>query len=460
MLLPQSVVADLLLAAALLLASQFIFFLLAKKVGVAGWPSRTVVPVFFFVGLALWFPLSPLFIANDGEYYLSWGYSLSDAWTNSGSPLEERLWPGKGVWPLIIAIFHFLFGPVAASLIAFNSIVCGFSIVALQKAVLLISGKKSTLTIVVLVLSSPPLVMFGPSLLRESLFWLGVSLGVLSVIYFGRQEVGRGVWIFVTGSLFLLLFRSDAGVVIVFGLLAVIIIQVGLFTGTRTLRRKLFTGLALTALVTLSPFAFDLMQPGASDSERVRNGQQDLNAPAVSTAFGGAEEASDVGEEASDVGEEASDVGERCNVSATGSLGLVTTLLCYSALHFPQAMFGPFPSEFGPEPIWIIASLSTIHFLVLLVPSVVYLVSLPGRGWISSGVTAVAGLSFVMISAIASNYGLLIRFRVMTEILLFPLSVAGMALMIPGRCLTQRRPGRCLVSAAQRVAAKALRKGR
>jgi len=130
-----------LVAALVLLVAFHIFVLSAtKRFGVSKWVAPIVVPTVFFVGLVLWVPSSPFFIPSDGSYYQAWGYSLSQSWTGQSAPLESTLWPGKGVWPLIIGVFHFFLGPVVVTLIAFNSIVLGFSVVALQKAILLLTG--------------------------------------------------------------------------------------------------------------------------------------------------------------------------------------------------------------------------------------------------------------------------------------------------------------------------------
>jgi hypothetical protein len=403
-----------LVAALVLLVAFHIFVLSAtKRFGVSKWVAPIVVPTVFFVGLVLWVPSSPFFIPSDGSYYQAWGYSLSQSWTGQSAPLESTLWPGKGVWPLIIGVFHFFLGPVVVTLIAFNSIVLGFSVVALQKAILLLTGKNPTWSILLLVLSSAPFVMFGPSVLRESLFWLGASGGVLALCYFHRGRIPAGLFSLIAGSAVLLLFRSDAGTVIVFALMVVSVFQIGFVLGKRSRSQKTLASLALVGLLASSPLAFDGMRPGTTDGKIVAAAHKDLSGPSVLSGFNSADNLN------------------TCDTATSGGSDLLITILCHSAVNLPQALFGPFFWEYGPEPIWLISGLSTLHFLVLLALSLVFLTNKESRGWVPIGIFLVAGLSFIMFSGLLSNYGILIRFRATTEILLLPLAVSGLMTLLP-----------------------------
>jgi len=399
-----------LVAALVLLVAFHIFVLSAtKRFGVSKWVAPIVVPTVFFVGLVLWVPSSPFFIPSDGSYYQAWGYSLSQSWTGQSAPLESTP-PGKVVWPLIIGVFHFFLGPVVVTLIAFNSIVFGFSVVALQKAILLLTGKNPTWSILLLVLSSAPFVMFGPSVLRESLFWLGASGGVLALCYLHHGRIPAGLFSLIAGSALLLLIRSDAGVVIVYALMVVSVFQIGFVLGKRSRLQKTLACLALVGLLASSPLAFDGMRPGPTDGEIVAAAHEDLNRPSVISGFNNLYD---------------------CGTETSGGSGMLIAILCHSAVNLPQAILGPFFWEYGPEPIWLISGLSTLHFLFVLALSLVFLTNKEGRGWVPIGIFLVAGLSFIMFSGLLSNYGILIRFRATTEILLLPLAVSGLMTLLP-----------------------------
>jgi len=162
----------------ILLAFLSSFMFIAKKMLVSVTPVILVTSGFFIVGMFLYLPVSPFYIPSDASYYQAWGYSLSDYWAGEGPMVDRQIWPGKGFWPLIIAALHFFLGPIYVAAIAFNSGVFGLMILALQKSILLLSGKSGSWVLGFLVATSTPFALFGPSLLRESLFWLGASGGV------------------------------------------------------------------------------------------------------------------------------------------------------------------------------------------------------------------------------------------------------------------------------------------
>ena len=102
-----------------------------------------------------------------------------------------------------------------------------------------------------------------------------------------------------------------------------------------------------------------------------------------------------------------------------------TAALCHAVVNLPYALFGPFYWEYGSEAIWLIAGASTLHFLVLGGLATYYLVISRGRRWPLLSLLAVAAASMLMFSSILTNYGILIRFRAATEIMLIPLAVSG-----------------------------------
>jgi hypothetical protein len=107
------------------------------------------------------------------------------------------------------------------------------------------------------------------------------------------------------------------------------------------------------------------------------------------------------------------------------SSALVVRVACGAWENVPYALLGPFYWEYGPELIWIVSGLSTLHFLALVGLSLAYFASQGGRHWVTVGTLAVAVVTFTMFAAIMTNYGILIRFRAATEIILIPLAIAG-----------------------------------
>jgi hypothetical protein len=138
-------------------------------------PVIVISPIFLLVGFLLHLPLSPFYSPSDGVWYQEWGFRLGERWSSGDSSvvpgaLEDPLWPGKGFWPSIIALFYSVVGPVTMTLIVFNTIVLGGVTLAIQKASLLISGVRFRWGVVAGITSSLPFLIFGPSLLREAIW--------------------------------------------------------------------------------------------------------------------------------------------------------------------------------------------------------------------------------------------------------------------------------------------------
>ena len=407
----------------ILLAFLSSFMFIAKKMLVSVTPVILVTSGFFIVGMFLYLPVSPFYIPSDASYYQAWGYSLSDYWAGEGPMVDRQIWPGKGFWPLIIAALHFFLGPIYVAAIAFNSGVFGLMILALQKSILLLSSKSGSWVLGFLVATSTPFALFGPSLLRESLFWLGASGGVLGISYLARREVRNGLLSLSWAVFLLLAIRPDAGVVIAYSFVGAAIVLFGLAGPFQSKRKKILSALALTGLLVSFPPASSFLIP-INDPASVEAAASNLSTPDITTRFlpfpgDGPGLVSDDGPGlVSDDGP-----GLLSNDGCESFLAL--TVLCKSLGHLPNALFGPFYWEYGSGAIWWISGMSTLHFLSVSGLALTYVVSREGRGWISLGVLGVALVSFLMFSSIMTNYGILIRFRAATEVILTPLAISG-----------------------------------
>ena len=391
----------------ILLAFLSSFMFIAKKMLVSVTPVILVTSGFFIVGMFLYLPVSPFYIPSDASYYQAWGYSLSDYWAGEGPMVDRQIWPGKGFWPLIIAALHFFLGPIYVAAIAFNSGVFGLMILALQKSILLLSSKSGSWVLGFLVATSTPFALFGPSLLRESLFWLGASGGVLGISYLARREVRNGLLSLSWAVFLLLAIRPDAGVVIAYSFVGAAIVLFGLAGPFQSKRKKILSALALTGLLVSFPPASSFLIP-INDPASVEGYASILSAPDITTRF---------------LPFPGDGPGLLSNDGCESFLAL--TVLCKSLGHLPNALFGPFYWEYGSGAIWWISGMSTLHFLSVSGLALTYVVSREGRGWISLGVLGVALVSFLMFSSIMTNYGILIRFRAATEVILTPLAISG-----------------------------------
>ena len=420
----DNLVSDFLLGSVLLLMSAYGLYHLVKVWNVSLLPLSVLLPSFFGAGLILYVPLSPLYVRSDGEFYQRWGYSLAAAWL-SGEPMDspQSLWPGKGLWPLIIGGFTAIAGPVTITLVVFNTLIIVLCAILLQKATLLLSGKSPRWFTVIVFLSSSPFLLWGPSLLREALFWLGVALGVLALSYASVHRYRSASLAVALSALVLLGIRPDAGIVLIYGFVAMLIFLLGIVGRRRSSLRAVTTSLVLLSLVFSFPTAFEFARGGEVTGATILNSNKALSADDVTTAFGAYSEPSEPSEPS-----ELSQLSEPSEPWCESEFALMsagTAALCHAAVNMPYALFGPFYWEYSAEAIWLIAGASTLHFLVLVGFATYYLAISKGRRWPLLALLAVATASMLMFSSILTNYGILIRFRAATEVMLIPLALSG-----------------------------------
>ena len=407
----DNLVSDFLLGSVLLLMSAYGLYRLVKVWKVSFLPLAVLVPSFICVGLILYVPLSPLYLRSDGEYYQSWGYSLAAGWS-SGEPMvsPQALWPGKGLWPLIIGGFTAIAGPVTITLVVFNALLVVLSTILLQKATLLLSGKSPRWSMVIIFLSSSPFVLWGPSLLREALFWLGVALGALALAYASVNRYRFAFLAICLSGLVLLGIRPDAGMILIYGFVAMLIFLFGIVGRKPSPLRVAATASTLLSLALSFPAAFEFARGSEVTGETIEVSSKEL--AEANTAFTPPVDSSDSVDRS------------WCESQFAGE-SLVNAVSCSALVNLPYAFFGPFHWEYSQEPVWFLAGASTVHFLILVGLATYYVVVSGGRRWPLLALLAVAAASMLMFSSILTNYGILIRFRAATEIMLIPLALSG-----------------------------------
>lgn len=411
--------SDLLLALAL--AAIFLLFalFLTRKFSVPFSPFLVTAAILTLTGLLTQMPLSPLYVVlPDGESYLFKGLHLYETW-RAGEAWEKPHWPGKGVWPLIIALLHFVAGPIRLSIIVLNALLLSLALIFLQKSTLLLFGRKPKLVFVLLIATSAPVMLNGPTLLRESIFWLGISIGVAAISFLSRNRNVPGLVLLLVSIAVILAIRPNLGIVVVYLLLFASIIawlvQNGNLVRSRILASLLIAGLATAAFPTLfnqlalpgDPVIYEDEASVTRYEARVTAIAEALNRRAT-TAFIPFFDY---------LGQETPAFVE--NICDTISFG---PTICRIAGDFPHTLLGPFPWELGPEPIWLVSLASTLHFWVLLTTSVLLLRRRENRTPAIAGLFIVSLLLLLALSTTMTNYGILIRFRAACEIFLFPLA--------------------------------------
>ena len=315
------------LSLSLLLITGFALFarFYSRRHGLSILPSIAIGPLLIIVGLLLYLPGSPLFIPSDGIYYQSWGFQISEAWTSGLKSEAPIIWPGKVFWPLIIAIFHYLFGPISVALIVFNAVCVLLATLILQKATKLLTGRSPRWSITFLLVTWSPLFLFGPSMLREAIFWLGTSLGVLSIAYLAQRFTLSGVLSLAGSGALLLAIRPDAGVVFLYGFTSIGLVIIGLHNGARNRKRLVVTGLALLLLLASAPHVMTWISPIIErEGDHVGGWRENLAEPGVTTAV------------------TTLPVCDLVGLSDFSGSGFLTSLACGAASSLPAALFGPF----------------------------------------------------------------------------------------------------------------------
>ena len=365
------------------------------------------------VGYFLYIPASPFFVPSDGLGYGAWGFDIAQAWAGNRPEATNLTWPSKVVFPIIIAVLSTISGgPVYVSVITLNCILLCSSVLAIQRSVKSLSGNSQPWATIPLLATSPAILIFGPSMLRESIFWLGISLGVLSITLAREKSLKLSPLLLGVSYVLLVAIRPDLGLFFGAGFALIWAFFVLLGGSKRTRTRWTLFILAAAFLVATSTAFFSYVAPDR-DAQSIPETSRAL-APASSITSFQTEENSGTGSTSAKTG--------FCSTSIYASVA------CEAPKNLLRAVFGPFPSELGPEPIWFVAVTATLHFLVLAILSVYFAISHSGsRAFSWSLVIFGAGTVFVF-SSVLTNYGILFRFKAATEWLLLAPGSAGLIL--------------------------------
>lgn len=404
----NNLLLDLVVSAVLVAIALSIAAVIAKSQGLPLTPPLLVAPIFILVGLVLYHPLSPGFILMpDADSYLGRATDIANTW-NGAEPIHERgPWPNKEFWSLIMASLIWAFGPLQIALIVFNSMVVSITATLLQWATYELTSRRDRYLIPAIFVSSSPMLLFGPALLREAIFWLGAALGILALLLALKKKYIVGTVILSLSIAVLLAIRPNFGMGLSYALVALFIIVTGVYSTPRTIWKLTASAVSLIALVFSAPSALEFVREDFGVSTVVTI-TDSLGDESVTTAFKPPPWSSTETTETT-----------LCDLST------VTKMACSFAENSGSAFFGPFWWEVGPEPIWLISIASTLHFQALVLLTVLFFFGTPSKRIPTTFIVVIASFSVAVFSALLLNYGILIRFRAMTEILLIPTAIGG-----------------------------------
>lgn len=354
-------------------------------------------------------------VVSDEAYYLAWGAEIAEALGGEGHYSGRQIWPAKGVWPVVIALTHLLVENAVLVPLALATIASVLAILVLHRATHLMIGYTNPAVLAFLILLQPAFLGWGPTLNREALFWLGTALLVFGFAHYTRESYVKAIASGTVGAVFVIGVRYEVGIPLAYLILCAALIYFVSQPPKATSGGRFHKWLIASAVWSLSTLgtAFGFLW--------ARN-------PALYSPIPRASEA-----EFQPVGSEVIKLYQR-NERNRSWLGRDEVTTAFQVSENPiwgfiegafRTVFGPFPSEITPTLVWFTLALSTLNFLIVLSLATVFLLSLKSRFFEYSGL-ALAALGCIVIIVFAiTNYGMVMRFRFVSQILLTPLSIGG-----------------------------------
>lgn len=389
----------------------------ARKLQLSRLPVSVVGPLLLIFGLLVHVPSSPLYLISDGEYYLGLGADIANTWRGGEVTYNRNPWPNKEAWPIFLASLVWLMGPVIVTPIVINLTILLGTILIMQIVARNLGASSSGWTLTLLLATCLPFLVFGPSTLREAIFWLGSSLGILSVSFFFSGRILRGFSTLAGASIVLLVIRPDLGVILIYSFGFLLIVFGVLTSKPFRWRRITASVVALAALALSAPSALQFVRPSISPNTVIVVSEA-LGAQDVTSTFSGALPADSTGALPADSTGALSE-------SRFCSQNLLVISLCSAGKNLIPAFFGPFWVDIRGEPVLVAAALSTAHFHFLGLLSLLFFFQRNTKKRAAMVLAGLAIVTLVIFAAILTNYGTLMRFRTVTALFLIPLAVAA-----------------------------------
>ena len=404
----------------------------ARRFGFKVSPLFTLLGLITLSGLLLHHPQSSLFLPSDGLYYSDWGERIAGMWEGNGV-IDKPLWPGRGIVPLLVGILEFTLGAHTFSMIAIGSVATTFSYLLLKiSAQVAFGAQRLSWLPMVLFITGLPIVLYGGGILRESYFWLGCALTVLAVALYSKGRILKALGAFLVGGTVLLAIRSDLGLAIIYTVLGAVALS-GLMSGMRqkNIKTALQSAITLVILLLSGPSLLDTVRPDWTP-EQIEVTAMDLSRAEVATAIERPEVGTPI--DPSTLSAERAEVGTPIDPSTLSAeraawcqSAVLAKLVCEISNSLPAVLVGPFPGELFTSPLSVALSVGTGHFL--LVSSLALLAFRwvpPGSHLFFTVLTLTGFATLLIIAALLTNYGIIMRFRAVSEIFLFPLALLAL----------------------------------
>jgi hypothetical protein len=320
------------------------------------------------------------------------GVRLSLVLTGGFDPVYALLDSGKAGWPTVLGFAYFIAGTDNPFLgVVINAVVAYLAIfLAVAAGARLHPTMRWREWFGILLITSPQLVLVGPTLLREGWAWLSGSIAIHGLIWLVRGKPWTGSLTVLGGVLIAFWIRTPLAPILVAAIFAGVLIS-SVWRRHGTKRAVLaFVALGLTGRLALTVM---LGAVGYSPEQLfiVRDSLADL----ATTGFSPADPFTPI--------------------------GLIES--------FVRVGLGPLPWEFRPAPAWAWVFVNWAYWAVLVVAA--------WRGLRRTGTNqvsvAIIAFSVVLLAGLAvglTNYGIVVRMRATVIVALIPLA---MGLLVPAR---------------------------
>lgn len=366
---------------------------------------------FLALGAARFFPGSFLPPTGDDSFYFSWGAHLSGFFEGENAQPGRRIWPGKGVWPLAIAVSHLIVEDAVLAPLAMACIAATSTFLILHHATRLIIGYTHPFVLAALLLSQPAFLSWGASLSRESFFWLGSALLVLGFAYYTRDNYLKASLSGATGAVFAIGIRWEVGIPLAYLMLCAAIFYVISRPRDGMTSRPVQKWLVVLPIFAVSTGAtlFGFLWASVAARSAPPDVASGWAAPDVEAIFGR------VAGLRRWVGRD--EVTTAFTVSENPILGVLEGMV--------RTVFGPFAYEIEMNLVWGIMVMGQLNFLLVLGLAITFILGAGPQPRALTGL-AVAALGVIFIIGFSiTNYGMVLRFRFAAQVLLIPLAIGG-----------------------------------
>lgn len=376
--------------------------------------SYFLVPFFLFVsvGFIFFYFFGPYFPVSDSRFYELQGIRVRNFLLNVNSDLQLVAW--KQAWPFVIGFVYLIFGVSPLVVIAINSALGGITVLLLTKTTALLSNSAPNRIAMFLFLLNPMVIIAVPSLSREAIFWASTALYCYGLALLLRNVDIKTILILSLGAISMLVFRPTlAAFVIGFSCLALSSVAlVTAKTGKNSLHKwlgpkkiKIFSSLVFVFTLAVLFVALYLFR--GTDAPTISQTRKALSDSATSSF--------------------------KFQISHIGPLdqslfGSVIDSIWVGLQSFPRIFFGPFFEDQISSTLLLFLEANLFIWIIVWSFATYHFWKVPSQRLLSGVNLLISLMVAFLFSMILSNYGILVRFKVIPLIFLIPFASMGISL--------------------------------